>query len=63
MAWIECVPNISEGRRTEVISAIADAIRSVPGVQLQSVHSDPDHNRSVYTFVGTPPSVRESAYR
>jgi len=63
MAWIECVPNISEGRRKNVIQAIADAIRSAPGVDLRSIHSDPDHNRSVYTFVGTPPSVQEGAYR
>jgi len=63
MAWIECVPNISEGRREEVIREIAHAIQSVPGVQLRSVHSDPDHNRSVYTFVGTPPSVKEAAFR
>ena len=63
MAWIECVPNISEGRRKRVITAIADSIRGVPGVDLRSVHSDPDHNRSVYTIVGSPPSVHEAAYR
>ncbi|MHC4937734.1 MAG: cyclodeaminase/cyclohydrolase family protein [Planctomycetota bacterium] len=63
MAWIECVPNISEGRRKKVIDAIADAIRGVPAVDLRSIHSDPDHNRSVYTIVGSAPSVHEAAYR
>ena len=63
MPWIECAPNISEGRRQDVIDAVAAAIRSVPGVDLRSIHSDPDHNRSVYTFVGSPPAVTESALR
>ncbi|MHC4955376.1 MAG: glutamate formimidoyltransferase [Planctomycetota bacterium] len=63
MAWIECVSNISEGRRSDVIRAIVDSIRSVPGVELRSVHSDFDHNRSVFTIIGSPPSVSESAFR
>jgi len=63
MAWIECVPNISEGRRKPVIEKIAEAIRSVPGTDLRSISSDPDHNRTVYTFAGTPPSVLEAAFR
>lgn len=51
---IECVPNISEGRRPEVVSTIVDAIKRVPGVQWLDHSSDPDHNRSVLTFLGTP---------
>lgn len=47
---IECVPNVSEGREASTIDAIAGAIRDTPGVHLLNVHSDPDHNRSVYTF-------------
>ena len=47
---IECVPNVSEGRDQSTIDAIADAVRATPGVQLLDVHSDPDHNRSVYTY-------------
>jgi glutamate formiminotransferase / formiminotetrahydrofolate cyclodeaminase len=58
---IECVPNFSEGRRQEVISAIVDAIRSTPGVTLLDVESNPDHNRSVISFVGEPSTVREAA--
>lgn len=63
MAWIECVPNISDGRRSKVIERIAEAIRSVPGVDLRSIHSDRDHNRSIYSFVGPPSAVCESAFR
>jgi glutamate formiminotransferase len=47
----ECVPNISEGRNQATIDAVADAVRSAPGVHLLNIHSDPDHNRSVFTYV------------
>lgn len=50
---IECVPNISEGRRPEVVQAIVDAVKRVPGVKWLDQSSDPDHNRSVLTFLGT----------
>lgn len=55
---IECVPNISEGRDTGSIEAIAAAVRSAPGVRLLDVSSDPSHNRSVLTFVGDAPAIR-----
>jgi glutamate formiminotransferase/formiminotetrahydrofolate cyclodeaminase len=58
---IECVPNFSEGRRREVINSIADAIRSTPGVTLLDVESNPDHNRSVISFVGEPGPVKQAA--
>jgi glutamate formiminotransferase len=50
---LECVPNVSEGRRPEVVARLAAAV-SVPGVQLLDVSSDPDHNRSVLTLAGEP---------
>jgi len=58
---IECVPNFSEGRRQEVINTIADAIRSTPGVNLLDVESNPDHNRSVISFVGEPGPTKQAA--
>jgi glutamate formiminotransferase / formiminotetrahydrofolate cyclodeaminase len=58
---VECVPNFSEGRRQEVVEAIAKAVRSVAGVTLLDVESNEDHNRSVITFVGPPGQVREAA--
>jgi glutamate formiminotransferase/formiminotetrahydrofolate cyclodeaminase len=60
---VECVPNFSEGRRPEVIQAIVDAMRAVGEVWILDVQSDPDHNRSVVTMVGTPQAVAEAAYR
>jgi glutamate formiminotransferase len=56
---IECVPNVSEGRNSEVLSEIAAAVRSALGVRLLDVSSDPSHNRSVLTFVGDFEGVRE----
>ncbi|MBI4169517.1 MAG: glutamate formimidoyltransferase [Acidobacteria bacterium] len=58
MAIIESVPNISEGRRGEVISAVADAVRRSGPVRLIDLSSDADHNRSVLTLAGDPEAVR-----
>jgi glutamate formiminotransferase len=52
MALVECVPNVSEGRRSDVVDAIVDAIRRTPGVRLLDRSSDRSHNRSVLTFAG-----------
>ncbi len=60
---IECVPNFSEGRDKKVIDALADAIKSVEGVRLLDVEFDPDHNRSVFTFIGEPAKVKEAALK
>ncbi len=60
---VECVPNFSEGRRSDVIQAIVDAIRSVPHVWVLDVHSDPDHNRSVVTCVGEPNAMVEAMFQ
>ncbi|HEX9943945.1 MAG TPA: glutamate formimidoyltransferase [Thermoanaerobaculia bacterium] len=49
---LECVPNVSEGRRPEVVVRLAGAVSSVPGVRLLDVSSDPDHNRTVLTLAG-----------
>lgn len=54
---IESVPNVSEGRNQEAIQALAAAIERVDGVKLLDVDPDPDHNRTVYTLVGTPEGV------
>jgi glutamate formiminotransferase len=52
MAIIECVPNISEGRRRDVVAGIVDAVRGVPGVRVLDFSSDASHNRSVLTLAG-----------
>jgi glutamate formiminotransferase / 5-formyltetrahydrofolate cyclo-ligase len=60
---VECVPNFSEGRRSEVVDALAEAVTSVEGVQLLDRSSDVDHNRSVLTFAGEAEPVSEAAAR
>ncbi|VAW31878.1 Glutamate formiminotransferase @ Glutamate formyltransferase, partial [hydrothermal vent metagenome] len=60
---VECVPNFSEGRNAAVYNQIADAIRSVRGIHVLNVSADADHNRTVITFVGSPSSVSEAAFR
>lgn len=62
-AVVECVPNFSEGRRKEVIDKIVYSIRSVPGIKVLDVEMDPDHNRSVVTFVGGKDNIQEAAFR
>jgi glutamate formiminotransferase len=52
MSVIECVPNVSEGRRTDVINRMAEALRAVPGLRVLDVQSDATHNRSVFTLAG-----------
>jgi glutamate formiminotransferase / 5-formyltetrahydrofolate cyclo-ligase len=49
---VESVPNVSEGRRLDVVDRMADAISSVPGVSLLDRTSDASHNRSVFTMAG-----------
>ena len=58
---MECVPNFSEGRDPEKIRQIAEAISAVAGACVLDTHIDPDHNRSVITFVAPPDTVAEAA--
>lgn len=51
---------MSEGRNPEVIQQIADAVTNA-GCHLLDVHSDPDHNRSVYTMVGNCEQISHGA--
>jgi len=59
---VECVPNFSEGRRLDVVEAIANAIRQTPGATLLDKSSDHDHNRTVLTLIGDPSSVEQAAF-
>lgn len=57
---LECVPNVSEGRDALVIEALAASIVAA-GARLLDVHRDPDHHRSVFTFIGDAPAVESAA--
>lgn len=63
MRVVECVPNISEGRRPEVYEAVAKAAGAVPGVTVLDVDPGAETNRTVITFVGEPEAVLEGAFQ
>jgi glutamate formiminotransferase len=58
MAIVECVPNVSEGRRLDVIESLVAAVDRVPGVRLLDHSSDASHNRSVLTLAGEPAAMK-----
>jgi glutamate formiminotransferase len=54
---LECVINVSEGRRAEILDALAGAA----GATVLDVHADVDHNRAVFTLGGDPTDVERAA--
>jgi len=60
---IESIPNISEGRNQEIIEACVDQIRTTAGCTLLQYTSDPSHNRSVITYMGSPEGVEEASVK
>jgi glutamate formiminotransferase len=57
---IECIPNFSEGRRSEVIEAIVAPFRERKGCALLDYRADADHNRLVVSLAGEPAPVQEA---
>src|SRR5688500_15655732 len=62
-ALVECVPNFSEGRKPQTITRLVEVIQSVATACVLDTHIDPDHNRSVITFVAAADMVVEAAVR
>jgi glutamate formiminotransferase len=59
---VECVPNVSEGRRHEVVDELVAAFAGAdPGVLVLDRSSDPDHNRTVITLAGPGPALVDAA--
>jgi len=58
---VECIPNFSEGRRPETVRLIAEAILATKPACVLDTHIDPDHNRSVITFVAPPETIVDAA--
>ncbi|MDD8019661.1 MAG: glutamate formimidoyltransferase [Acidobacteriota bacterium] len=63
MKIVECVPNFSEGRDQQKIGAIVREIENTPGVKLLDVDPGEATNRTVVTFVGSPESVKQAAFK
>jgi len=60
---IESVPNVSEGRRLDVVDRLAEAITAGDGVYLLDRTSDASHNRSVFTIAGEHGPVEDALER
>ena len=60
---VGCVPNFSEGRKTEIVGRLCEVIESVAGAWVLDTHVDADHNRSVITFIAEPAAAVEAAVR
>ncbi|MBK9109822.1 MAG: glutamate formimidoyltransferase [Saprospiraceae bacterium] len=60
---IECVPNFSEGRDPQIITALGECISKVQGVKLLHVDMGKSTNRMVITFAGQPEAVIEAAFQ
>lgn len=54
------VPNVSEGRRHSTIEAVGQALQGAGGIDLLDIHSDADHNRSVFTLAGFPGALADA---
>ena len=57
---IECVPNFSEGQRTDVIEAIVEPFRERKGCGLLDYRADKDHNRLVVSLAGESGPIQEA---
>jgi len=60
---IESIPNISEGKNQEIIEACVDQIRQTPGCTLLQYTSDPSHNRTVITYMGSLEGCEEASVK
>ena len=60
---IESVPNVSEGRRLDVVDRLAGAIEDGEGIYLLDRTSDASHNRSVFTMAGEHTAVSDALER
>ncbi len=60
--WIECVMNVSEGRRAETLDAIGRTLQRTPGTHLLSVSTDWDHHRSVFSFIAPPDRIGDACF-
>ncbi|MGC9167107.1 MAG: glutamate formimidoyltransferase [Thermoplasmata archaeon] len=63
MKLVECVPNFSEGKRKEIVDEIVNAISYRQEIMVLDIEMDPNHNRSVITFVSPIEFAVEAAFR
>lgn len=61
---VECIPNFSVSKEQDpvVFQGLVDTANSIPGCTVLDVQSDGDHNRCVFTMVGSPAAIEEVAF-
>lgn len=62
---VECIPNFSVSREKDepVFQSLVDVAKSAAGCTLMDVQSDGNHNRCVFTLVGSPEGIEEAAFQ
>ena len=62
---VECIPNFSVSREKDetVFQGLVEVAESVPGCTLFDVQSDGNHNRCVFTLIGSPAAIEEAAFQ
>ena len=62
---VECIPNFSVSKEKDpaAFQTLVDIARSIPGCTLFDVQSDGNHNRCVFTLLGSPEAIEEAAFR
>ena len=62
---IECIPNFSCSKEKDeaTYNALAETAKSVPGCTLFDAQTDGNHNRCVFTLIGSPEAIEEVAFQ
>ena len=62
---VECIPNFScsKEKNEPAYDALVEVAKSVPGCMLLDAQTDGNHNRSVFTMVGSPEAIEEVAFQ
>jgi glutamate formiminotransferase / 5-formyltetrahydrofolate cyclo-ligase len=59
---LECVPNLSEGRNTRILSLLTQELKQLPELQILDFSADPDHHRSVFTWAAPPKTLEQALF-
>ena len=62
---VECIPNFSVSREKDpaVFQGLVEVAESIPGCTPFDVQSDGNHNRCVFTLIGSPAAIEEAAFQ
>jgi glutamate formiminotransferase len=62
---VECIPNFSVSKEKDeaVFQGLVDVANAIPGCTLFDVQTDGNHNRCVFTLIGSPAAIEEAAFQ